>query len=51
MFVVKGETSRSNEIDAKSLNEEVGSSERSEKPDELSEDIRVMHADDGTGNL
>ena len=49
MFVVKGETSRSHEIDEKGLHEELGSSERSGKPDKLSENIRVKRAHDGTG--
>ena len=49
VFVVKGETSRSHEIDEKGLHEELGSSDRSGKPERLSEDIRVMHAHDGTG--
>ena len=49
MFVVKGETSRSHEIDEKGLHEELGSSDRSEKPEKLSENIRVKHAHDGTG--
>ena len=49
MFVVKGETSRSREIDEKGSHEELGSSDRSGKPEKLSEDIRVMHAHDGTG--
>ena len=44
MFVVKGETSRSHEIDEKGLHEELGSSDRSEN-------IRVKHAHDGTGQL
>ena len=51
MFVVKGETSRSHEIDEKGLHEELGSSDRSGKPDKLSENIRVKHAHDGTGQL
>ena len=51
MFVVKGETSRSHEIDGKSLHEELGSSDRSGKPEKLSENIRVKHAHDGTGQL
>ena len=42
-------TSRSHEIDEKGLHEELGSSDRSEKPDKLSESIRVKHAHDGTG--
>ena len=50
-FVVKGETSRSHEIDEKGLHEELGSSDRSVKPERLSEDIRVKHAHDGTGQL
>ena len=49
-FVVKGETSRSHEIDEKGLHEELGSSDRTGKPVK-SEDIRVMHAHDGTGEL
>ena len=49
VFVVKGETSRSHEIDEKGLHEELGSSDRSGKPERLSEDIRVKHAHDGTG--
>ena len=48
VFVVKGETSRSHEIDEKGLHEELGSSDRSGKPDNLSENIRVKHAHDGT---
>ena len=49
MFVVKGETSRSHEIDEKGLHEELASSDRSGKPEKLSENIRVKHAHDGTG--
>ena len=49
MFVVKGKTSRSHEIDEKGLHEELGSSDRSGKPERLSEDFRVKHAHDGTG--
>ena len=49
VFVVKGKTSRSHEIDEKGLHEELGSSDRSRKPDKLSENIRVKHAHDGTG--
>ena len=45
----KGETSRSPEIDDKRLHKELGSSDRTGKPVKLSEDIRVMHAHDGTG--
>ena len=44
----KGKTSRSQEIDDKRLQEELGSSVRTGKPVK-SEDIRVMHAHDGTG--
>ena len=51
MFVVKGETSLSHEIDEKGLHEELGSSDRSGKPDKLSENIRVKRAHDGTGQL
>ena len=51
VFVVKGETSRSHEIDEKRLHKELGSSDSSGKPERLSEDIRVMHAHDGTGQL
>ena len=49
MFVVKGETSRSHEIDDKRLHEELGSSDRRGKPVKISEDIRAMHAHDGAG--
>ena len=51
VFVVKGETSRSHEIDEKGLHEELGSSDRSVKLEKLSENIRVKHAHDGTGQL
>ena len=51
VLVVKGETSRSHEIDEKGLHEELGSSDRSVKPEKLSENIRVMHAHDGSGQL
>ena len=47
----KGITSRSQEIDDKRLQEGLGSSDRSVKPERLSEDIRVKHAHDGTGQL
>ena len=47
----KGKTSRSQEIDGKLLQEEVGSSDRSVKPEKLSEDIRVKHDHDGTGHF
>ena len=48
VFVVKGETSRSHEIDEKGLHKELGSSDRSGKPDNLSENSRVEQAHDGT---
>ena len=48
-FVDKGKTSRSREIDDKGLHEELRSSDRSGKPEKLSENIRVKHAPDGTG--
>ena len=51
MFVVKGETFRSHEIDEKRLHKELGSSDRSGKLERLSEDIRVEQAHDGTGQL
>ena len=44
VFVVKGETSRSHEIDG-----ELGSSDRSGKPDNLSENTRVEQTHDGSG--
>ena len=49
VFVDKGKTSRSQEIDDKRLHKELGSSDRTGKPVKLSEDIRVMHGHDGTG--
>ena len=49
VFVVKGETSRSHEIDEKGLHEELGSSDRSLKPDNLSENTRVEQTHDGSG--
>ena len=49
VFVERGKTSRSQEIDDKRLHKEHGSSDRTGKPVKLSEDIRVMHAHDGTG--
>ena len=49
VIVVKGETSRSHEIDEKGLHEELCSSDRSGKPDILSENTRVKQAHDGTG--
>ena len=45
----KGKTSRSHEIEEKRLDKELGSSDRSGKPERLSEDIRVKHAHDGAG--
>ena len=48
-LLIKGKTSRSHEIDEKRLHKELGSSDRSGKPERLSEDIRVKHAHDGTG--
>ena len=50
VFVEKGKASRSQEIDGKRLQEELGSSDRTKKPVK-SEDIRVMHAHDGTGEF
>ena len=49
VFVVKGETSLSHEIDEKRLHEELDSSDRSGKPDNLSENTRVEQTHDGTG--
>ena len=51
VFVDKGKTSRSQEIDDKRLHKELGSSDRTVKPVKLSEDIRVKHVHDGTGEL
>ena len=48
VFVEKGKTSRSQEIDDKPLQEELGSSDKTEKLVK-SENIRGMHAHDGTG--
>ena len=48
VFVEKGKTPRSQEIDDKRLQKELGSSDRTGKPVKLSSDIRVMHAPDGT---
>ena len=48
VFAEKGKTSRSQEIDDKRSHKELGSSDGTRKPVELSEDIRVMHAHDGT---
>ena len=49
VFVDEGRTSRSQEIDEKRLHKELNPSDRTGKPLKLSEDIRVMHAHDGTG--
>ena len=49
VFVVKVETSRSHEIDEKGLHEELVSSDRSGKPDNLSENTCVEQAHDGSG--
>ena len=49
VFVDKGKTSRSHEIDDKRLHKELGSSDRTVKPEKLPEDIRVKHAHGGTG--
>ena len=51
VFVEKGKTSRSQEIDDKRLHKELSSSDRTGKLVKLSEDIRVTHAHDGTGEL
>ena len=51
VFADKGKTSRSHEIDEKRLHKELASSGRSGKPERLSEDIRVRHAHEGTGQL
>ena len=48
VFVDKGRTSRSQEIDDKRLQEELGSSDRTGKPVKC-EDNRVMHVHDRTG--
>ena len=49
VFVDKGKTSRSHEIDEKGLHEELGSSVRSGQPERLTENIRVKQVHDGTG--
>ena len=49
VFVVKGETSRSHEINEKGFHGELGSSDRSGKNDNLSEDIRVEQIHDRSG--
>ena len=51
VLVDKGKTSRSHEIDEKRLHKELGSSDKTGKPEKLSEDSRVKHAHDGTGQL
>ena len=51
VFVDKGRTSRSHEIHEKRLHKEFRSSDRSQKPEKLSEKIRVKRAHDGTGQL
>ena len=51
VFVDKGKTSRSQEIDDKRLHKELGSSDRTGKPVKLSEDIRVKHAHDGVKRI
>ena len=51
VFVVKGETSRSHEIDEKGLHEELGSSDRSGKPDNMSGNARVEQFHDRSGQL
>ena len=49
VFVVKGETSRSHEIDDKSVHGELCSSDRSGKLDNLSENTCVEQTHDGSG--
>ena len=49
VFVEKGKTSHSQKIDDKRLHKELSSSDRTGKLGKLSEDIRVMHVHDGTG--
>ena len=49
VFVVKGEMSRSHEIDEKGFHGELCSSDRSGKPDNLSENTRVEQTHDGSG--
>ena len=49
VFVVKGETSRSHEIDDKGFQERLCASDRSGKPDNLSENTRVEQTHDGSG--
>ena len=49
VFVVKGETSHSHEIDDKGFHGQLCSSDRSGQPDNLSENTRFKQAHDGTG--
>ena len=49
VFVVKGETSRSQEIKVKSFHQKLCSSDGSGQPDNLSENIRVEQTHDGSG--
>ena len=49
VFVDKGKTFRSQEIDDKRLHKELSSSDRTGELVKLSEVIRVKHAHDGTG--
>ena len=49
VFVGEGEMSRSHEIDEKGFHGELCSSDRSGKPDNLSENTRVEQTHDGTG--
>ena len=51
VFVDKGKTSRSHEIDDKRLHKELGSSDRSGKLEKLCEDIRVSMFTMEQGNL
>ena len=49
VFFVKGETSRSHEIDDKGFHEKLCASDRSGQPDNLSENTRVEQTHDGSG--
>ena len=49
VFVVKGETSSSHEIDDKGFHERLCASDRSGQPDNLSENTRVEQTHDGSG--
>ena len=49
VFVVKGETSRSHQIDEKGFHGELCSSDRSGEPDNLSQITRVEQTHDGSG--